>query len=85
MGGTKHGAKKTVKKILETDPDHYSKAGRKGNKGGKFATNGFDNDPDRAKIAGAKGGAKSKRSAGRKLPRKVQDGVRENRGGGSLR
>ncbi len=63
MGGTTDGGKKTRDKLLAQDPDFYKKirAKVKNPVAGKAATGSFDKDPERARLAGAKGGRKSKR------------------------
>ena len=59
MPGTKAGGLKAAKTNLKNNPNFYKEIGRKGGKNGH--TGGFYNDPERAKICGAKGGRKSKR------------------------
>ena len=68
MAGTIEGGKKAAAKNLARDPDFYARIGRKG---GSVKTNGgFASDivgddgltgRERAAIAGAKGGKKSRR------------------------
>lgn len=69
MAGTKEGGQKARDKNLAIDPNFYSNIGRKGGKNGK--TGGFASDAvgedgltgkERARIAGAKGGRKSRRT-----------------------
>lgn len=59
MAGTIAGGKKAAAKNLAKDPDFYSKIGAKGGKNGK--TGGFYANRELARIAGAKGGRKSRR------------------------
>ncbi len=59
MAGTLTGAKKAAKKNLERDPDFYKKIGAKGGRNGN--TGGFAANHELARIAGAKGGRKSRR------------------------
>ncbi len=63
MGGTTDGGKKTRDKLLAEDPDFYKKirAKVKNPVAGKTATGSFTKGSERARIAGAKGGKKSKR------------------------
>lgn len=63
MSGTKAGGIKARAKNLERDPDFYKKIGQKGGRNGKGPgyKGGFAADHERAKIAGAKGGRKSRR------------------------
>ena len=65
MAGTKTGGKKAA----ETNKERYGKnfyamIGRKGGQNGHFG--GFAANPELAKIAGAKGGKKSKRGPAKK-------------------
>lgn len=59
MAGNHTGGVKTRDKNLARDPDFYRKIGAIGGKNGH--TGGFAANPELAKIAGAKGGKKSKR------------------------
>jgi general stress protein YciG len=59
MSGTKAGGLKAAQKNLEKDPNFYAKIGSKGGKNGH--TGGFAANPELARIAGAKGGSRSKR------------------------
>lgn len=68
MSGTRTGGLKAAKKNLTKDPDFYAKIGKAG--GQRGTTGGFASDVvgkdglsgrQRARIAGAKGGRKSKR------------------------
>lgn len=59
MTGTKAGGLKAAAKNLERDPDFYKKIGRKGGSNGH--TGGFAANPELARIAGSKGGKKSRR------------------------
>ena len=61
MPGTKEGGRKAAAKNLQRDPDFYAKIGRKGGANGH--TGGFAANPELARIAGAKGGRKSRRRA----------------------
>lgn len=65
MGGTKDGAKKRTAKLLAQDPDYFSRIGAKGKKGGKYSSGSFTSET--ARIAGQKGGKKSKRGPAQKL------------------
>ena len=60
MAGNKTGGLKAAKKNLERDPDFYKKIGAKGGRNGH--TGGFASDHERARLAGAKGGKRSKRT-----------------------
>lgn len=59
MAGTKAGGLKAAAKNLANDPDFYRRIGRIGGKNG--TTGGFAANPELARIAGAKGGRKSRR------------------------
>jgi general stress protein YciG len=60
MAGTKAGARKAAEtNKAKHGPDFYARIGRKGGRNGH--TGGFAANPELAKIAGAKGGRKSKR------------------------
>lgn len=59
MAGTVIGGKKTKAKNLARDPLFYSKIGRIGGRNGH--TGGFAANRELARIAGAKGGRKSRR------------------------
>jgi general stress protein YciG len=59
MAGTKIGGQKAAAKNLLRDPFFYAKIGAKG--GSIGTTGGFAANPELARIAGAKGGAKSRR------------------------
>lgn len=59
MAGTVEGGKLAAKKNLERDPDFYKRIGSIGGKNGH--TGGFAANPELARIAGAKGGKKSRR------------------------
>ena len=60
MSGTKEGARKAVKTTLERNgKDFYARIGSIGGKKGH--TGGFAANPELARIAGAKGGKKSRR------------------------
>lgn len=61
MAGNRSGALKAKQKILAKDKDFYRKIGRLGGMAETFAPKGFACNPERAKIAGAKGGRISKR------------------------
>lgn len=65
MAGTKTGGKKAAATNLERHgKDFYREIGAKGGRNGH--TGGFASNPELAKIAGAKGGRISKRTAGGK-------------------
>ncbi|KUM38990.1 KGG domain-containing protein [Arthrobacter sp. EpRS71] len=59
MAGTMIGGQKAAAKNLARDPHFYSKIGRKGGRVGR--TGGFAANPELARIAGAKGGRRSRR------------------------
>jgi len=60
MAGTKEGGEKAAKTNLKKyGPDFYQKIGAKGGKAS--TTGGFAGDRELARIAGRKGGLKSKR------------------------
>jgi general stress protein YciG len=59
MAGTKIGGQKAAAKNLANDPNFYAKIGAKGGANGR--TGGFAANPELARIAGAKGGRKSRR------------------------
>lgn len=68
MSGTRTGGLKAAQKNLSSNPNFYAEIGRKGGRNGKtggFASEFVGNDgltgPQRAKIAGRKGGRISKR------------------------
>lgn len=68
MAGTREGGKKAAAKNLAKDPDFYGKIGSMGgrkSKTGGFASKKVGKDgltgQERARIAGAKGGAASRR------------------------
>lgn len=59
MVGTVVGGKKAAAKNLAKDPNFYKRIGSKGGKNGH--SGGFTNNPELARIAGAKGGRMSRR------------------------
>lgn len=60
MAGTKAGGRKAaITNKMKYGQDYYENIGRKGGTNGH--TGGFASNPELAKIAGAKGGRKSKR------------------------
>ena len=59
MAGTREGGLKAKAANIRNDPDFYARIGRIGGRNGH--TGGFASNPELAKIAGAKGGRKSKR------------------------
>lgn len=61
MAGTREGGLKAKLKNLAVDPNFYSKIGAKGGRNGN--TGGFAANRELARIAGAKGGRKSRRRA----------------------
>ena len=66
MSGTSSGGLKAAKKIYEKyGKDWYATIGRKGGQNGH--TGGFAANPKLARIAGAKGGAISKRGKSKKF------------------
>lgn len=65
MAGTKAGGRKAAETNRNKyGSDFYAEIGRKGGRNGH--TGGFAADPELAKIAGAKGGRKSKRGPAKK-------------------
>lgn len=68
MGGTRDGGKKIRDKLLARDPNYYSNLSKKAKKprGGHAYKHSFQNNPELAKAAGAKGGKKSKRGPAKK-------------------
>lgn len=69
MPGTAAGAAKAMKTLFERHPGHHARIGAKGganSSNGGFASDVIGNDGltgrERARIAGAKGGAKSRRN-----------------------
>lgn len=64
MAGTKAGGLKAATKNLARDPDFYAKIGKIGGKNG--TTGGFAANRELARIAGQKGGRKSKRGPSKK-------------------
>lgn len=70
MSGTKAGGKKTAKTIMKKyGKDFYKIQGAKGGRNGH--SGGFASNPELARIAGAKGGKKSRRT-----------GIKNGEGGG---
>lgn len=65
MAGTKAGGLKAAQTIkIKYSHDFYAEIGRKGGRNGH--TGGFYSNPELARIAGAKGGRKSKRGPAKK-------------------
>lgn len=65
MAGTRAGGLKAAKtNKIKNGPDFYSRIGRKGGKNGH--TGGFASNPGLARIAGRKGGLKSRRGPAKK-------------------
>ena len=65
MSGTKEGGKATRATVLSKyGADYYARIGSMGGKAG--TTGGFYANRELARIAGAKGGAKSRRGAAKK-------------------
>ena len=65
MSGTPEGAAKTAKTIkAKYGEDYYAKIGSKGGAQNRPETRAFRKNPELARIAGAKGGRKSKRTKG---------------------
>lgn len=66
MAGTKVGGQKAARtNKIKYGPEFYANIGRKGGQNGH--TGGFAANPELAKIAGAKGGRKSKRGPARRF------------------
>lgn len=65
MGGTREGGIKARDKLLAEDPDYYKKirAKVKNPVAGKKAKGSFTKGSERARLAGAKGGRRSRRRA----------------------
>ena len=61
MAGTKAGGQKAAAKNLAKDPNFYARIGRKGGSALSYLPKGFAANPELARIAGAKGGRKSRR------------------------
>lgn len=59
MAGTKAGGKKAAQKNIAREPGFYARIGAIGGKNG--TTGGFAANRELARIAGAKGGRKSRR------------------------
>lgn len=59
MAGTREGGLKAAQKNLAQDPNFYAKIGKIG--GSRSTTGGFAANQELARIAGAKGGRKSRR------------------------
>lgn len=59
MAGTKAGGQKAAAKNLARNPNFYAEIGAKGGANGH--SGGFAANPELARIAGAKGGKKSRR------------------------
>ncbi len=70
MAGTKTGGIKARNTMLSKDPDFYRRIGAEGGRNGH--TGGFYDSPERARLAGAKGGRKSRR-----VVKKVNETVEE--------
>lgn len=67
MPGTKAGGQKAAKTNLQKHgADFYARIGRKGGQAGH--TGGFAANPEVAKIAGCKGGQRSKRGKAKRNP-----------------
>lgn len=64
MAGTIEGGRKAAAKNLARDPDFYAKIGKIGGRNG--TTGGFATNRELARIAGQKGGRKSRRGPSRK-------------------
>lgn len=61
MSGTRVGGLKAAAKNLTRDPNFYAKIGAKGGRNGN--TGGFYANRELARLAGAKGGRKSRRGS----------------------
>lgn len=59
MAGTKIGGLKAAAKNLAKNPNFYAEIGARGGANGR--TGGFAANPELARIAGAKGGRRSRR------------------------
>jgi general stress protein YciG len=59
MAGTKAGGLLAAKRNMEREPDFYKRIGQKG--GSRQVPKGFATNLERARTAGAKGGAISRR------------------------
>lgn len=66
MVGSREGALKAKQKILARDKDFYKRIGRLGGSAETSEPKGFACNPERARIAGAKGGKISKRGKAKK-------------------
>lgn len=65
MAGTREGGLKAAKtNLIRSGADFYQRIGRKGGQNGH--TGGFYGNPERARIAGAKGGKISRRGPAKK-------------------
>lgn len=71
MAGTKEGGKKAAIANLARDPDFYKNIGAKGGQNGH--TGGFAANHELARIAGAKGGAISRRKKKYVAPTSILD------------
>lgn len=66
MSGTKQGGRKTATRMYEIyGSDYYRNIGRKGGRNGHMK--GFALNPELAKVAGRKGGQKSRRGKAKKV------------------
>lgn len=61
MAGNREGGLKAKQKLLANDKDFYKRIGRLGGMTETSEPKGFACNPERARIAGAKGGRISKR------------------------
>ncbi len=76
MAGNREGGKKAALKNKQLHgEDFYQRIGRKGGKNGH--TGGFASNPELAKIAGAKGGKKSRRGKSKKTLKEAEGGESE--------
>lgn len=76
MSGTREGGKKAALKNKQLQgEDFYKRIGQKGGRNGH--TGGFASNPELARIAGAKGGKKSRRGKSKKTLKEVEGGKSE--------
>lgn len=86
MVGTISGGKKAAQTNIEKyGDDFYRRIGAKGGRNGN--TGGFSGNPEKARLAGAKGGRKSKRGPGvqKKLDENAEDIIAMRENGSSMR
>lgn len=61
MAGNKEGSRKAVATVLAKNPNFFKEIGRIGGRAITDKKKGFAANPERARIAGARGGRVSKR------------------------